>query len=187
MSTTGTWAVPSRAFGAALEELRDWRDGIASSLAGFRRWATVSHAMDEQTAARLAYLERRLAGERLTIAFVGEYSRGKTELINALFFADVGTRLLPSGLGRTTLCPTEVAWDPARPPSLRLLPARAVPPARTTTYCVPLYSKVEAGAFTPPSVWNSQSFFPFALSSAVSRPSLRPTKTSPPAVVVEPL
>jgi hypothetical protein len=131
MSTTGTWAVPSRAFGAALEELRDWRDGIASSLAGFRRWATVARAMDEQTAARLAYLERRLAGERLTIAFVGEYSRGKTELINALFFSDLGARLLPSGLGRTTLCPTEILWDPARPASLRLLPieTRASPQA----------------------------------------------------------
>jgi hypothetical protein len=131
MSTTGTWVVPTRAFGAALEELREWRDGIASSLADFRRWATVARAMDEHTAARLAYLERRLAGERLTIAFVGEYSRGKSELINALFFSDLGARLLPSGLGRTTLCPTEILWDATRPASLRLLPieTRASPQA----------------------------------------------------------
>ena len=94
----------------------------AASLASFRRWATVGRLIDEQTAARLAHLERRLQSERLTIAFVAEYSRGKSELINALFFADLGTRLLPSGVGRTTLCPTEIAWDPARPPSIRLLP-----------------------------------------------------------------
>ena len=131
MSATGSWVVPTRAFAASLDDLRTWREAIATRLADYRRWATVARAMDEQTAARLAYLERRLAGERLTIAFVGEYSRGKTELINALFFADAGTRLLPSGLGRTTLCPTEVAWDPARPPSLRLLPieTRASPQA----------------------------------------------------------
>ncbi len=72
-------------------------------------------------------------------------------------------------------------------PSLRLLPASAVPPASTTTYCLPLYSKVEAGAFTPPSVWNSQSFLPLDLSSAVSRPSLRPMNTSPPPVTIDPL
>ena len=79
--------------------------------------------IDEQTAARLAHLERRLATERLTIAFVAEYSRGKSELINALFFADLGrapaARRAP---GRTTLCPTEILFDPARPPSIRVLP-----------------------------------------------------------------
>ena len=131
MSATGTWVVPTRAFSAAVEDLRDWREAIAARLAEFRRWATVARAMDDQTAARLAHLERRLAGERLTIAFVGEYSRGKSELINAIFFADLGARLLPSGVGRTTLCPTEILWDPARPASLRLLPieTRASPQA----------------------------------------------------------
>ena len=131
MSATGTWVVPTRAFAAAVVDLRDWREAIAARLADFRRWAIVARAMDEQTAARLAYLERRVAGERLTIAFVGEYSRGKSELINALFFSDLGTRLLPSGLGRTTLCPTELLWDPTRAPSLRLLPieTRASPQA----------------------------------------------------------
>ncbi|HYC38114.1 MAG TPA: dynamin family protein [Usitatibacter sp.] len=121
MSVTGTWSVPARAVELTLAELGQWRRACANELAEFRRWATVGRSIDEQTAARLAHLERRLLGERLTVAFVAEYSRGKSELINALFFADLG-ELLPSGLGRTTLCPTEVLWDPARPPSLRLLP-----------------------------------------------------------------
>jgi hypothetical protein len=115
-------ALPSRAFEARLAELKHWRQSTAGALADFRRWATVSRLLDEQSAARLAHLERRLAADRLTVSFVGEFSRGKTELVNALFFADLGTRLLPSGLGRTTLCPTEIRWDPALPPSLRLLP-----------------------------------------------------------------
>ncbi|MGZ5100114.1 MAG: dynamin family protein [Usitatibacter sp.] len=122
MSATGTWAVPARAFETSLAELKEWRRSTSESLAAFRRWATVGRVLDEQTAARLAYLERRLATERLTIAFVAEYSRGKSELINAMFFADLGTRLLPSGVGRTTLCPTEILWDSSRAPSLRLLP-----------------------------------------------------------------
>ena len=116
---------------AQLEALKAWRDCAAAQLTAFRRWAMVARVLDEQSAARLAYLERRLRGERLTIAFVAEYSRGKSELVNALFFADLGARLLPSGVGRTTLCPTEILWDASRAPSLRLLPieTRASPEA----------------------------------------------------------
>jgi hypothetical protein len=34
--------------------------------------------------------------------------RGKSELINAIFFADYGKRILPSSAGRTTMRPTEL-------------------------------------------------------------------------------
>ncbi len=123
MSATGTTRnLPAQALEGSLAELKAWRLATGEALAAFRRWAVVNRLLDEQTAARLSYLERRVASEKLTIAFVAEFSRGKTELINALFFADLGTRLLPSGLGRTTLCPTEIQWDPARAASIRLLP-----------------------------------------------------------------
>jgi len=122
MSVTGGWFVGTRAFEASLAELKEWRDATSKGLAAFRRWAQVARLIDDQTAVRLAHLERRLAAERLTIAFVAEYSRGKSELINALFFADLGARLLPAGPGRTTLCPTEILHDPARTPAIRVLP-----------------------------------------------------------------
>jgi hypothetical protein len=112
----------SRAFEASLEELKAWRDAMSRSLAAFRRWALVGRMLDESAAARLAHLEQRLADESLTVAFIAEYSRGKTELVNALLFASRGARVLPSGAGRTTLCPTEITWNPAWPPSVRLLP-----------------------------------------------------------------
>ena len=121
-SSSGTWSVPTHALESGLADLRAWRQMTADRVADFRRWALVARLIDEQTAARLAHLERRLAQERLTMAFVGEYSRGKSELINALFFAGTGIRVLPSGVGRTTLCPVEIRHDPATPPSLRLLP-----------------------------------------------------------------
>jgi hypothetical protein len=121
MSATGTWTLPSQGFETRLAELKQWRDATAEGLAAFRRWAVVGRLIDEQAAARLAHLERRLAAERLTIAFVAESSRGKGELINALFFAERGARLLPTS-GRPILCPTEIGWDPQRPPSIRLLP-----------------------------------------------------------------
>lgn len=122
VNATGSWFVGTRAFETSLAELKEWRESMAGSLAAFRRWAQVSRLFDDHAATRLAHLERRLAAERLTIAFVAEPSRGKSELINALFFGDLGARLLPTGPGRATLCPTEILHDPSRPPSIRVLP-----------------------------------------------------------------
>jgi len=110
-------------FETSLAELRQWRANAAETLAALRKWAVSARMIDEQSAARLAHLEQRLATERLTIAFVGEHSRGKGELINALFFAESGARLLPSIVGKTIQCPTEILWDETRPPSIRLLPS----------------------------------------------------------------
>ncbi|HUQ29506.1 MAG TPA: hypothetical protein VM051_12990 [Usitatibacter sp.] len=110
-------------FETSLAELRRWRGNAAETLAALRKWASAARLIDEQAAARLAHLERRLSTERLTMAFVGEHSRGKGELINALFFAETGARLLPSIVGRTIQCPTEILWDETRPASIRLLPS----------------------------------------------------------------
>jgi hypothetical protein len=110
-------------FETSLAELRHWRGHAAETLASLRKWAASSRLIDEQASARLAHLERRLATEKLTIAFVGEHSRGKGELINALFFAETGARLLPSIVGKTIQCPTEILWDETRPPGIRLLPS----------------------------------------------------------------
>jgi predicted GTPase len=111
-----------RAFEPSLAAYKEWREDMAAALAELRRWAQTYRLTDENAASRLAHLERRLASDRLSIAFVAEVSRGKSELINALFFADLGARLLPAGDGRATMCPTEILSDPSRPPSIRLLP-----------------------------------------------------------------
>jgi hypothetical protein len=71
--------------------------------------------------------------------------------------------------------------------SPRAEPSSALPAENASTYCLPLYSNVLAGACIPAPVWNSQSCFPLAESSAVRRPSERPTNSSPPAVASVPL
>ena len=63
-----------------------------------------------------------LRDDKLYIAFVAEFSRGKSELINAIFFAHFGTRVLPSSAGRTTMCPTELLYEAGTEPVLKLLP-----------------------------------------------------------------
>jgi len=99
-----------------------WRAGVTLRVRAYRSWLVENELLDGQTDVRLAQLLERLADDKLTIAFVAEFSRGKSELINAIFFADYGRRLLPSSTGRTTMCPTELAWDPTRPPCIQLLP-----------------------------------------------------------------
>ncbi|MDY0974687.1 dynamin family protein [Massilia sp. CFBP9012] len=105
-----------------LQQYGAWRAGVAASLAGYGaalREAGLIDAAGEQVLARAL---GRLRDDRLSVAFVAEFSRGKTELINALFFADYGQRILPSSAGRTTMCPTELLWDAQLPPCIRLLP-----------------------------------------------------------------
>jgi hypothetical protein len=99
-----------------------WRTELSAAIAGHGRWLSDSGLSDPQLQARIARMLDRLRDDRMTVAFVAEFSRGKSELINALFFADYGQRVLPSSAGRTTMCPTELLHDPAQPPGIRLLP-----------------------------------------------------------------
>ena len=64
----------------------------------------------------------QLSDDNLSVAFVAEYSRGKSEMINTIFFGDYKKRILPSGTGRTTMCPTELMYDANVPTGIRLLP-----------------------------------------------------------------
>ncbi|WP_426115634.1 dynamin family protein [Massilia sp. PWRC2] len=99
-----------------------WRQSVVAALENYQMWVTAAELTDGATEQRIARALARLADDKLSVAFVAEFSRGKSELINALFFADYGQRILPSAAGRTTMCPTELLYDPAHPPSLRLLP-----------------------------------------------------------------
>jgi len=100
----------------------DWRSALSANLGRLRVWLAENDLLDTSTESRLEHLRERLRGDRLTIAFVAEFSRGKSELINAIFFADYGQRILPSSAGRTTMCPTELLFDPAKSPCIELLP-----------------------------------------------------------------
>jgi len=104
------------------QEYSEWRKGVARTLEQYRAWISGSDMSDTTVDQRLTRLLERLVDDKLTIAFVAEFSRGKSELINAIFFADYGQRILPSSAGRTTMCPTELLYDDTIPPCIRLLP-----------------------------------------------------------------
>ncbi|MDQ1814649.1 dynamin family protein [Massilia scottii] len=104
------------------EQYSAWRQDVAMALEKYQMWVNAAELADAATEQRIARALARLADDRLSVAFVAEFSRGKSELINAIFFADYGQRILPSAAGRTTMCPTELMYDPAFPPCIRLLP-----------------------------------------------------------------
>jgi predicted GTPase len=114
--------VQSRALAARFDAFGDWRKRLASGISTLHTWLKQQDLADAQIDLKIQQLLTRLHEDKLTVAFVAEFSRGKSELINAIFFADFGQRLLPTTAGRTTMCPTELLHDGTRPPSIRLLP-----------------------------------------------------------------
>jgi GTP-binding protein EngB required for normal cell division len=105
-----------------IQQYGAWRARLAEALEQYRGWVGAAELLDGAAEQRLARALARVRDDRLSVAFVAEFSRGKSELINAIFFADYGQRIVPSSPGRTTMCPTELAWDPLLPPCIRLLP-----------------------------------------------------------------
>jgi len=109
-------------FASNFDALSGWRTALGQRLSELTRYLADHDLADGPANEALIALGRRLSGEKLIVAFVAEFSRGKSELINAIFFADAGKRVLPATPGRTTMCPVELAYDPEEPPTLSLLP-----------------------------------------------------------------
>ncbi len=100
-----------------------WKRDLIREITRYRSWLAHNRLSSEAVDTRLERALRVLRTDHITLAFVGEYSRGKTELINSLFFSSYGQRILPSRAGRTTMCPTELLFDPRSERSyIRLLP-----------------------------------------------------------------
>lgn len=85
-------------------------------------WMKDNELLDAAVEERLRRLEAQVRNDKVMVAFVAEFSRGKSEMINAIFFAGYGRRIMPASAGRTTMCPTEMGYDSDVPPCLRLLP-----------------------------------------------------------------
>ena len=108
-------------FEAEAERYNEWRTTLARAVHDYHAWLERTNQLDVQQSIRFYDLLETLNKGRLLLAFLAEFSRGKSELINALFFSSFNERLLPSDVGRTTMCPTEIFHDPNEEPYLKLL------------------------------------------------------------------
>ena len=109
-------------FNAKFDQHGAWRREFALHLKLLAEWMKDHDLLDAAVEERLHRLESQVRSDKVMVAFVAEFSRGKSELINALFFAGYGRRIMPASAGRTTMCPTELGYDADVPPCLRLLP-----------------------------------------------------------------
>jgi hypothetical protein len=98
-----------------------WREQLIQAVEQYRSWLDQYELNSDAVNETLLGMLDSLRTDRIVLAFAAEFSRGKTELINALFFSDTGVRLLPSSPGRTTMCPTEIFYDPEGGAYIRLL------------------------------------------------------------------
>lgn len=105
-----------------LDAQSGWRRTLQRQLRTLAHFVDANGLGDAATTAALLGLQRRLGTDRLVLACVAEVSRGKSELLNAIFFADTGRRVLPATPGRTTMCPVQLQFDAAQPNELALLP-----------------------------------------------------------------
>ncbi|QHI99441.1 dynamin family protein [Xylophilus rhododendri] len=109
-------------FSDQLDRHGAWRSSTAQGIAQLSAWLVEQQLAEGGMLGRLAQIGDTLQRDKLMVAFVAEFSRGKSELINAIFFAHHGRRIVPASAGRTTMCPTELGYENGQPSQLRLLP-----------------------------------------------------------------
>ncbi len=115
-------SLSTSSFNEQFEQHGAWRREFALRLKLLGEWMKDHELLDAAVEERLRRLETQVRSDKVMVAFVAEFSRGKSELINAIFFAGYGRRIMPASAGRTTMCPTEMGYDADVPPCLRLLP-----------------------------------------------------------------
>lgn len=110
-------------FTQRLQVYSKWKTDMINHIKDYQNWLEKHELNEAEDDLRVFEVIDSLSSDNLTVAFVAEFSRGKTELINAIFFANYQRRLLPSAAGRTTMCPTELFYDlEANESYIRLLP-----------------------------------------------------------------
>ncbi|MFI3154815.1 MAG: dynamin family protein [Methylococcaceae bacterium] len=108
-------------FKQQMHEYSQWRAQLVQAIEMYQQWRSRYGMNDPHSTETILNILNGLQSDKITLAFVAEFSRGKTELINALFFAETGVRLLPSSPGRTTMSPTELFHDEKDGNYIRLL------------------------------------------------------------------
>jgi hypothetical protein len=114
--------ISTMSFNEQFDQHGAWRREFALRLKLLSEWLKDHDLLNAAVEERLLRLETQVRSDKVMVAFVAEFSRGKSELINAIFFAGYGRRIMPASAGRTTMCPTELGYDAEVPPCLRLLP-----------------------------------------------------------------
>ena len=69
-----------------INEYSQWRETLISTIDEYLYWLSIAESLDAMQELRLYDIKEILKKDQLVMAFLAEFSRGKTETINALFF-----------------------------------------------------------------------------------------------------
>ncbi len=119
-----------------------WRLKLSQTISDYRNWLVKSQQSDSVRELRLFDIMQTIKYDQMLVGFISDNGRGKTELINALFFPEFNLRLLPSEGSRS--CPSEILWNSNEEPVLKLLPIETKKSEDTISYLK-----------TTPSIWES--------------------------------
>jgi len=133
-STSPRLDIAASSLNTKITEYSEWRENLTATIDEYIEWLSQTDSLEAIQELRLYDIKEILKKDQLVLAFLAEFSRGKTETINALFFSDFNQRLLPSEPGRTTMCPTEIFWDAREEPCIKLLPIESRRTDDTLTY-----------------------------------------------------
>ncbi len=100
MSSDKEWRAPAAAADGRSDDLSAFLESVANLLDGL--WPASNAGCR-----RLRELRQRLSEERLNLAVLGQFKRGKSTFLNAL----LGAPLLPTGVIPLTAVPTFIAWN----------------------------------------------------------------------------
>lgn len=117
-----------------INEYQTWRSDLTQTISKYRDWLAASPHSDSVQELRLHDMLDTLKRDQMVVAFLAEFSRGKSETINALFFSDFNQRLLPSEPGLSSMCTSEIFWDERDEPSITLLPIESRQSEDSLTY-----------------------------------------------------
>lgn len=109
-------------FNQEFDQFGQWREHFGEQIQTLRQWLASHELLDAAVQDYLKRSDEQLANQKIRVGFVAESRRGKSKLINAVFFANYGRHIVRTHPSGATLCPIELSWDDALPACLRLLP-----------------------------------------------------------------
>jgi len=82
-------------FKEQMHEYSVWRAKLVQAVEMYHQWRSRYGMNDPHSADTILNILDGLQSDKITLAFVAEFSRGKTELINALFFCRNRCQIAP--------------------------------------------------------------------------------------------
>ena len=88
-----------KTFDNQISEYSDWRAQLSESIQSMSKFLRVNNVTDLRTHHQFETVLGTLADDNLSVAFVAEYSRGKSEMINTYFLAIINVAFCLQVLG----------------------------------------------------------------------------------------